>query len=541
MKILSKTILVVLVWMLQYIDINAQTISKEKIKKVDSIFTSHYNSKSPGGGFAIIQQGEEVFKKTIGLANIEYQIPISDTTVFNIASNSKQMTTLLAFILEEEGRLSFDDDIRNYLPELKGLPYKVTIKQLTNHSHGLPNVDELAKLKGIERMTHDEVLNMLFDGKQFNFKPGDDYQYNNTGYVLLSEIITRVGEKPFQEQLKEKVFDKLGMRHSHAVGDYNQVIPNKAYSYSETKNGMMNNPVKISTMGASGVYASLNDLIVWAQKFIKKGTKNQQYLKLMQQETILNNNKLITYGMGIQFENYKGVDILFHGGGTESYRSYILHVPEHELSLVFLSNAGGFSGYEIIYNSLEAILELESEDKQQAFNNENLSSFEGVYELTPGAYYNIWAEKDSLYFGTYRTTERFVLTRKERKVFDFIFPFSQITFRKDGFDLRWVDFTYRAKKVAPPISKDSDFDLNRFAGIYTNKEHNSIYELVVIDNKLIAKHPIHSNIELDIYSKKCMYAKNSYFGKVDFLFNSEGKVQGFKLSRQNIMNLTFLR
>ena len=204
-------------------------------------------------------------------------------------------------------------------------------------------------------MTHQETLNMLFNIKQFNFKPGDDYQYNNTGYVLLSEIITRVGRKPFADQLKEKIFDKFGMNDSQAVGDYKQIIPNKAYSYAATENGYRKHPVKISTMGSSGIYTSLNDLITWSKKFLSSNHPYRAHLDTMKVPTFLNSGKKIAYGMGLQFENYKGIDIVFHGGGTEGYRSYVLHAPKYNLSLVFLSNAGGFSGYDVTYKVLETI------------------------------------------------------------------------------------------------------------------------------------------------------------------------------------------
>ena len=543
MKNTFKKVLVGLFLIAQSISSYSQTLSSEVLDKVDSIFTSHYNAKSPGGAFAIINKGEVVFKKTLGLANIEHQVPISDTTVFNIASNSKQLTTLLALILEEEGKLSFQDDIRIHLPELGSLPFNITIKQLTNHTHGLPNVDELAQLKGIDRITHDEVLNMLFNIKQFNFIPGDDYQYNNTGYVLLSEIIVRAGKKAFNEQLKEKIFDEFGMSDSQAVGDYNQVTYNKAYSYSSINRGFKNNPVKISTMGASGVYTSLDDLIKWAQNFTKTDNTYHNYFEKMQKPTVLSSGKMVEYGMGLQFESYKGIDIVFHGGGTESYRSYVLHAPKYGLSLVFLSNAGGFSGLDVIYTSLETILNDALEvDSKRIFETNHLPTYEGTYELHPGAYYSILTEKDSLFFQAYGTNEKMYLPRIGENTFDFPgLPYSKLIFYKNEFHLRFADFNYPAKRVTPPIEKELDIDLSEYVGSYKNTEHNSTYELVLIDNQLVVKHHAHGNIKLDIYSATSFYAINSFFGKIDFLFDKQSKVKGFNLSRQNITNLLFVK
>src|SRR5690606_17276424 len=179
------------------------TPAQQSLDKVDSLFSAHYTSDKTGAALAIIKNGETIYKNVMGLANVEYNNPITDSTAFNIASVSKQFTTFLALLLEEEGTLSFNDDIRIYLPELEHLPNNITIKQLTNHTHGLSNADELAKLKGLKLMTHKEVVKMLLNIKQVNFKAGEKYEYNNTGYILLSEIIERVGKKPFKEQLQE--------------------------------------------------------------------------------------------------------------------------------------------------------------------------------------------------------------------------------------------------------------------------------------------------------------------------------------------------
>lgn len=477
----------------------------------------------------------------MGLANIEHQIPISDNSLFNIASNSKQMTTLLAFMLVDEGRLSFSDNIKKYLPELEHLPYDITLAELTNHTHGLPNVDELAQLKGIERMTHDEVLNMLFEIKQFNFPPGDHFQYNNTGYVLLAEIIERVEKQSFAQQLKEKIFDPLGMVQSQAVGDYNRVIMHKAYSYASTADDILNNPVRISTMGASGVYASLNDLILWAQNFTQKDARHQEYFQQMLKATKLKNGKVVEYGMGIQFENYKGIDIVFHGGGTESYRSYVLHVPEEQLSLVYLSNAGGFTGYELVYSALNMLLSDRIKEPQPVQDAVDLSTYAGTYELMPGGYYTVWAEEDSLFFKTLGSAEKIALPKAGTDTFVFPFPYSKLIFYEDGFDLRWVDFTYPAKRIDSPAMEELEIDLNKFVGIYKNEAHNSIYELVLVDNQLVAKNPIHEDVTLDLFSETRMYARNSSFGKIDFIFDDQGTVEGFKLSRQNLIDLLYLK
>ncbi|MEP2058396.1 MAG: serine hydrolase domain-containing protein [Maribacter litoralis] len=198
-----KTVrIIILIILSQSVFSQKEQLTNETYRKVDSLFLSYNQNNKTGSAIAVIKNENVVYKNHLGLANIEHQLAITDSTVFNIASVSKQFTTYLALLLEEEGKLDFDDDIRKYLPELEHLPQKITIEQLTNHTHGLPNPDELSLLKGVETMNHNEVLKMLLNIKQVSFLPGDNYFYNNTGYILLSEIIERTGQKPFKDQQK---------------------------------------------------------------------------------------------------------------------------------------------------------------------------------------------------------------------------------------------------------------------------------------------------------------------------------------------------
>src|SRR5690606_2557517 len=314
-------------------------------------------------------------------------------------SVSKQFTTFLALLLEEEGKLSFNDDIRIYLPELEHLPNNITIKQLTNHTHGLSNADELAKLKGLKLMTHQEVVKMLLNIKQVNFKAGEKYEYNNTGYILLSEIIERVGKKPFKEQLQEKIFLPLSMKDTKVVDNENMVIKNKAYSYNLDNDIYVKNPIALSNIGSSGIYTTINDLALWAKNYQNTIIGNRSIYEKMQTATLLNSGKQIKYGLGLQFDNYKGIDVIFHGGGSASYRSYILHVPRHKLSIIFLSNANDFSGLDVVYKSIDFLLKDDIKIKTSekiAISNEQLKKYTGTYEIKLDVYYNIIAKKDTL-------------------------------------------------------------------------------------------------------------------------------------------------
>jgi CubicO group peptidase (beta-lactamase class C family) len=542
---MKHQIFIISLLVFQTISVLGQTsiTEQQSYAKVDSLFNSHSTPNKTGSAFAIIKNGKTTYKKARGLANVEYSIPITDSTAFNIASISKQFTTYLALLLEEEGKLSFNDDIRAYLPELNHLPNKITVKQLTNHTHGLSNPDELAQLKGLITMSHLEVVKMLLNIKQVNFKAGEKYEYNNTGYILLSEIIERVGQKPFKEQLKEKIFISLGMKDTKVVDNENMVIKNKAYSYNFMNGIYVNNPVNLSTIGSSGIYTTINDLALWAKNYQTPVVGNSGFYEKMQAVTILNSEKEINYGLGLQFDNYKGVDIIFHGGGTASYRSYILHAPKHKLSIIFLSNANDFSGLDVVYQSIDILLKGDIKTKTPAkiaISNEQLKKYTGTYEFQPGVYYNIIAKKDTLYFQSFGTKELHPLPHLHGNTFNFPYiPHTKFIFYEDKFDFKIADFTYECFKTIIEQPNSNEIELTDFTGTYRNKEHNMIYDLSIAEDKLTLTRTFGNPIVLNSLSLGSFYSPE--LGKLDFTYDSNRKVMAFKLSGQNFKNIVFTK
>lgn len=529
----------------QSISVLSQTNTppQQSLDKVDSLFNSHYTSDKTGAALAIIKNGKTIYKSVEGLANVEYNIPITNSITFNIASISKQFTTYLALLLEQEGKLSFNDDIRKYLPELKHLSANITIKQLTNHTHGLSNPDEIAQLKGLNTMNHQEVVKMLLNINHVNFKAGEKYEYNNTGYILLSEIIERVGQKPFKEQLQEKIFIPLGMKNTKVVDNNNMVVKKKAYSYNLNNGIYESNPVVLSTIGSSGIYTTIDDLALWAKNYQNPVVGNSAFYEKMQTLTLLNSGKEIKYGLGLQFDNYKGVDIIFHGGGTASYRSYILHAPKYKLSIVFLSNANNFSGLDVVYQSLDLLLKDDIKTKTPAkiaISNEQLKKYTGTYEFQPGVYYNIIAKKGVLYFQSFGTKELNLLPYLHGNTFNFPYiPHTKFIFYEDKFDFKIADFTYECFKTIIEQPNTSEIELTDFTGTFRNKEHNMVYDLSIAENKLTLTRTFGNPIVLNSLTLGSFYSPE--LGKLDFTYDSNGKVIAFKLSGQNFKNIVFTK
>ncbi|UCF16683.1 MAG: beta-lactamase family protein, partial [Phycisphaerales bacterium] len=207
----------------------------EKAEKVDSLFAKLNNTDSPGIAVLVVRDGKVLLRRGYGMANLEHKIPITPTTVFDVASVSKQFTGLAVCILVEQGKISLEDDIRKYIPELPDFGHKITIEHLVHHTSGLrdwPATLALAGWRLDDVISFDQILRMAFKQQDLNFVPGSEYSYSNTGYNILVEMAQRVTSQTFRQWTEDNIFRPLGMAHTHFHDDHTEVVANKAYGYS---------------------------------------------------------------------------------------------------------------------------------------------------------------------------------------------------------------------------------------------------------------------------------------------------------------------
>ncbi|NIO80107.1 MAG: serine hydrolase, partial [Candidatus Aminicenantes bacterium] len=188
------------------------TTSKEKLsfeEKVDKLFEKWNTIDSPGAAAAIIKDGMVIYRKGFGSAQLEYNIPITPSTVFHVASVSKQFTAMAISMLEAEGKLSINDDIRKHLPEVPDFGKTITIRHLLHHTSGIRDQWELLIMAGWRMddvLTQNHIMELVKRQKELNFSPGERYMYCNTGYTLLAEIVSRASGKPFTQWTQENIF-----------------------------------------------------------------------------------------------------------------------------------------------------------------------------------------------------------------------------------------------------------------------------------------------------------------------------------------------
>lgn len=512
-------------------------------KLVDSVLASYCSADQPGMTIGIVQNGKAIYKNAKGLADLSNSIEITDATAFNIASVSKQFTAMLALMAEQEGELTLEDNISTYLPELSHLPYKIKVKQLANHTHGLPNYSELMAMVGFDLaspITNDQAVQTMLNLKQANFEAGEQFQYGNTGFMLLAEILKRVYDKPFKVLAQEKLFDPLQMNETVVIDDPNIVIRNKALAYRQDGDTYVEAPNRQMENGSSNIHTSITDLLKWAANFQQPNADTKKLYAKMMESTILNDGSKEAYGLGLYTGEYKGLKTVFHGGGTGGYRAYILHVPEHDFSIVTLGNQESFDGLLIIHDLLELYFKdllVEPTALKKSYTAEELKAFEGVYKFQPGQYWTIKADENNLYF---QGDSRPLPSIGDGK-FEFIYrPTSYLIFQDNTMDFRIADMRYSCQKMElnPPVLNEKD--LEKFVGVYQNMELNTFYQMLIIKGNLVAKHLTNGEIPLQALTENIFYSGYP-LGELNFQLNAKKEVTGFVLAGQNFENIKFMK
>ncbi len=504
-----------------------------------------YPINGPGIGISVIQDSEIIYENYRGYSNLEYSIPITDSTKFLVASISKQFTAFSILLLESDGLLSIDDEISKYLPELADIDYQVSIKQLLNHTSGFRSSYDLNNLKGIgdrDFTSQDELVQLLFKQKDLNFTPGSRFQYCNAGYILLAEIVGRVSGMDFAEFAQERIFKPLEMNNSVFQDGPELLITNKAQSYrlnGEYENILFNRFV----LGSTGLYTTAEDLCRWAANFDELEIGNGAIVQKMATKSILNNGTEIPYALGQEVKVYKGLDVIFHGGGDAGFRSYLLRVPEYKLSVAIAGNFEAFNPLDIAYDIVDVFLSdyiQESTEEKPIYTTKDLKKFEGDYQVFPGYYLSISAENDSLYFSEYDSDYKLLLPVAREN--EFIFPdrpHSKIVFYGDSLNWHFSDFYYPGKRVSLDPPSYNQIELLQYQGSFTSQELETSYEFRMEDGFLIAKHNLNPKAALRPIDEDAFISGFGPISRVEFTRNSEGIVNGCKISAQDTYDIVF--
>jgi len=312
-------------------------------QKVDHLFAAFDKAGSPGCSVGVIRNGSFVYKKSFGYASLELRVPLTPESVFYVGSVSKQFTAASVVLAAEQGYLFLDEDVRKYIPELPDYGHRVTLRQMLHQTSGFRDFFDLIALSGgnpAQIGSSADILKVIIRQKGLNNFPGAEWNYSNSNYFLLAEVVQRATKKSLARFAAENIFQPLGMNHTLFFDDNTLVVSNRVAAYDPGKNGkfLVDWSTTYDLVGGGGLMSTVDDLLLWDRNFLVnklgKGTLVQQ----LQGHGVLNNGNQINYAMGLTLGEYRGLRTAEHSGANFGYRSEYLRFPQQRFSAIVLCN-----------------------------------------------------------------------------------------------------------------------------------------------------------------------------------------------------------
>jgi CubicO group peptidase (beta-lactamase class C family) len=528
---------------------------------VDRVFAAWDKADSPGCALGIVHEGKLVYQKGYGQANLEQNIPINPSTVFYIASTSKQFTATSIALLAKQNKLSLDDDIRKYLPELPEYDSRITIRHLIHHTSGIPDYLELLGLAG-ERLDdvhgEEEILDLLSRQKSLSFKPGDQFLYSNSGYFLLGVIVKRVSGKSLAQFAEEHIFNPLGMTHSRFHDSRTRLVKNRAQGYFSSKEGEFRNYLtQFDRVGDGGLMTTVEDLFRWDQAMENGTLGGKDFANSLLSQGQLNNGNSLTYAFGLMIGQHRGLETISHGGSFIGFKSELLRFPEQRLSFICLCNHNAADATKLAKEVANIVLD---HIPGQSVPSPAISAIEPVEriplketDLKGGA--TVFREPTTGSLWRFSTEEGRIVATVDGQSFQLksIGPGRyrsldapidlELEFQRPSPD-RPLVLQLGVEGQSPisletiePVSLTID-QLSEFGGNYYSPDLQALYQLFLHDGKLFLRLKNNPDAEVVPVLKDLfrVEGKNLAFSR-----NSQRQITGFVLSSGRIRNLRFVR
>lgn len=453
--------------------------------QIDAIFAEFLAPDSPGASLTILREDREIHSRGYGLADLERPQPIRPDTVFHAASVSKQLTAFAVLLLEAEGRLTTEDQVLDWLPELT-CAQGVRIRHLLEHTSGLRDQWQLLGLRGVRTdgdvITQDDVLQLLFRQEELGFEPGTEQAYCNSGYTLLAEIVARAADTPFPRFMDQRIFAPLGMTGTRFQEGPGPLLAGRALSYvGVSEGGFENLPLAFGTFGATGLMTTTEDLVRWARNTWELSIGSAElYERLLERGRLIDGTE-VNFTNGVQVRSYRGHEIFGHPGADAGYRSAIVVVPEQRLALALLGNVDTVDMWGLPDQVLELFLSGPTEAAEAAEDAEV-------------------AEDDA-----------------------------------EG------ETSEAADEPSPPSSPAPAADFGELVGRYYSRELDTSYELELLDGSLVARHIRNGLHELEPAGHDRFLCDRWYLSELTIERDAPGAPIAFRASSSRSRGVRFVR
>jgi CubicO group peptidase (beta-lactamase class C family) len=530
--------------------------------KVDRIFADWNTTSSPGCALAVVKDGHIVYERGYGMANLELGIAITPQSVFDIGSVSKQITAMAILLLAQEHKLSLDDDIRKYLPEIPDYGSKITIRHMLHHTSGLRNYDDLFDLEGIpeaDLTTDRDAMELIVRQKGVNFKPGGEFLYSDTNFFLMSQIVKRITGQTLRQFAQDRIFGPLHMNSTHFHDDHTMIVPLRAQGYApHNGDGFEIDMSNFEQLGDGSVMTTVEDLYKWDQNFERPVVGGVDAIRELTTPGTLNNGQPILYAMGLFLDHYRGLKWIHHSGEWVGYRAALSRFPDQHFSTLITCNCvGSMSPMTMAQRVADIYLEEEFARVEKA----------GAAQ-TPA---RVPASELKQYVGTYWSEEngafrKFMLHDEKLIMAATGITYEMLPLGGGQFEALEPDIEHKDKYIFRSVKNSGDFQLEAweggvpvayeavkgiapqasrladYSGSYTNDELRATWTLVVQNGKLVRQQWMTEDQELEPAFPDGFIGTLSE-GQFLMHFNrdSRGQVRSFDAATDMVRPMRFLR
>jgi len=520
----------------------SQAVAGQLEQKVDALFAS-WTTTTPGCSVGVSSNGTIVLEKAYGMADLEHDIRNAADTIFEAGSVSKQFTAAAVLLLAREGKLSLDDPVRKYIPELPDYGKPLLIRHMLNHTSGLRDWGDVEGIAGWPRTsrvyTHAHVLDIVGRQRALNFEPGTNWSYSNTGYNLAAILVARVSGQPFAEFCKARIFQPLGMTRTSWRDDFRRVVKGRAIAYSGGGDAYRQNMPFENVHGNGGLLTTVGDLLRWNENFASPKVGDEEFLRIEQTPGHFNDGKQHDYALGLYVRTYKGLREVGHSGSTAGYRAYLTRYPDQHLSVAVLCNAAN------------------GQAERYAHSVADLYLADKIKTPVPPEAVKVPAKELEALAGMYRNTvtgtvDRFVVEKEALRVQNgpALVPVSTTRFTpatgsgnlqfdgKGGLRVVAGNGTVETYERVQPVKPTAD-QLKALVGTYVSDEAEVTLQVIVEGSDLKVTRRPETKLTLTPLYMDAFQAPS--LGLVRFRRDAGGRVVGLSVVADRVWDLRFMR
>lgn len=495
----------------------------------------------PGCQLAISRNGQVIFSKAWGMADMEHNVPLTTESIIEAGSVSKQFTAAAILLLEQQGKLSLNDDVRKHLPEMPDYGTPITLRHMMQHTSGLKDWGAVAGIAGWPRSTktynNDDALYIVTKQKTLNHVPGAEYIYSNSNYNLFAIIVERVSGLSLAEFTRQFIFEPAGMKHTEWRNNYKKIVPNRAIAYNKNGSSYSTEMPNEYVYGNGGLLTTAEDLLIWNNYYLNGKLGNPSLLPRQLESAPFNNGLKNHYGAGLQIDSARGHFLITHSGATAGYRANLDYFPGLGLSIAWLCNSTEFDQGANPLNEARNLLVKDISNRQNASPPTPFNVSQKSLESYTGWYYN---QRNGFSVRLFMRDGKLANNRGGNLI-----PLSENTFQLGGNKVQIhpnqkyllvINPVDTARLIAVDSAVINETTMKDYVSSYYSEEAEAGLEVQIKSGKLILHRKPKTDMPLNPGFKDGF---ESYAGSVFFTRDNKKQVTGFKIFTGRARNVEF--